>query len=227
VRLATLRSGSGTVAARVEGNHAIHLAFASVDALLRDPHWPERGLAEGTGSTPLAEADFAPVVVAPSRIVCVGLNYRSHIVEMGRELPRHPTLFAKFRSALIGASDDIRLPPESDEVDWEAELALIIGRAVRRASVEQASQAIAGYTTANDISMRDWQWRTTEWLQGKTFDASTPVGPWLVTTDALDPALDLAIGSSVNSLTMQAARTGDLLFGPAELVSYISLFTTL
>jgi acylpyruvate hydrolase len=123
------------------------------------------------------------------------LNYRSHILEMGRELPAYPTLFAKFSSALVGAHDDIMLPAVSGQAGWEAELGLVIGTAVRHASPAQATAAMAGYTIVNDVSMRDWQWRTSEWLQGKAFEASTPVGPWLVT--------------------------------PADIVAYISQFTTL
>src|SRR4029079_11443487 len=110
-------------------------------------------------------------------------NYRAHVAEMGREMPSHPALFAKFPRALIGANDDIVLPPESDMVDWEAELAIVIGRPTRRVSVAAAADAIAGYTIVNDVSMRDWQNRTTQFLQGKTWEHCTPVGPYLVTAD--------------------------------------------
>jgi acylpyruvate hydrolase len=155
------------------------------------------------------------------------LNYRSHILEMGRELPAHPTLFTKFADTLLGARDDLILPVVSDEVDWEAELGLVIGAPVRWASTEEAATAIAGYTVVNDVSMRDWQWRSTQWLAGKAFDATTPVGPWLVTPDEVDHAADLALRCEVDGQVMQSSRTSDLLFTPADLVAYISQFTTL
>src|SRR5262249_2171876 len=125
----------------------------------------------------------APVVPRPGKIICQGLNYRDHILEMAHELPRHPTLFAKYADALIGARDDIWLPAASEAVDWEAELAVVVGRTVRHAGRAEAEAAIAGFTVANDVSMRDWQYRSLEWLQGKTWEHATPVGPWLVTPD--------------------------------------------
>jgi acylpyruvate hydrolase len=169
---------------------------------------------------------YAPPVLAPEKIICVGLNYRQHITEMGRQIPQYPALFANFSRSLIGAYDDIVLPPESASVDWEAELGIIIGATARHASVDQAAFAIAGYTVVNDITMRDWQYRTPEWLQGKTFEASTPVGPWLVTRDeAGDPTF--ALSCLLDGEVMQSANAGDLVFSPAELVSYISGFITL
>lgn len=146
---------------------------------------------------------------------------------MGRELPQHPTLFAKFANTLLGARDDIVLPAVSNEVDWEAELGVVIGAPVRRANVAQAAAAIAGYTVINDVSMRDWQWRTGEWLQGKAFEASTPVGPWLVTGDEVGDAADLELRCEVDGEVMQRSRTSDLLFSPADIVAYISQVTTL
>jgi acylpyruvate hydrolase len=115
----------------------------------------------------------------------------------------------------------------SAEVDWEVELGVVIGRPARSVDEAEAVACIAGYTVVNDISMRDWQWRTTQWDQGKNFEASTPVGPFLVTGDEIGDAADLALTCRVDGRTMQAARTGDLLFKPAALVAYISQFTTL
>ena len=159
----------------------------------------------------------------------MGLNYRSLILEMGRQIPEYPTLFAKFAETLIGAHDDVQLPPESSKVDWEAELALVIGTRVRRATDEQAADAIAGFTVLNDVSMRDWQNRTPMWDQGKTWESSTPVGPFLVTPDevagGVRPAVD--ISCDVNGETMQSANTADLVFDPVFLVRYISTIVTL
>ena len=175
---------------------------------------------------PLAEADLGPLV-RPGKVICVGLNYRSHIEEMGRAFPDHPTLFAKFADTLTGPYDDLVLPRVSAEVDWEVELGVVIGRPVRSVEEDEAADCIAGYTVVNDISMRDWQWRTTQWDQGKNFEASTPVGPFLVTGDEIGEAADLPISCRVDGQTMQTGRTCDLLFKPAALVAYISQFTTL
>jgi len=144
---------------------------------------------------------------------------------MGRDLPQYPTLFAKFPEVLIGPYDDLVLPEESDAVDWEAELAVVIGASVRRADETTARKAIAGYTILNDVSMRDWQFRTREWLQGKIFEATAPFGPHLVSPD--DVPADAAIRTSVDGEIMQSSTIGDLLFGPAELVAYISTIITL
>ncbi|MGH9045912.1 MAG: fumarylacetoacetate hydrolase family protein, partial [Acidimicrobiales bacterium] len=160
------------------------------------------------------------------KIICVGLNYRNHILEMGRDLPEYPTLFAKFRSALIGANDPIELCDAVHELDWEAELAVVIGSPVRNASEQAAAGAIAGYSVLNDVTARDWQRRTLQWLQGKTFERSTPVGPWMVTADEAD-GLSGEITCEVNGETMQRSDIGDLVFGPAKLVSYISSIVTL
>lgn len=160
--------------------------------------------------------------------MCVGLNYRTHILEMGRELPSHPTLFNKYARALVGAYDDVTLPASSTQMDWEAELGVVIGAEVRHADTEQARAAIAGYTVLNDVTARDWQYRTTQWDQGKTFEATTPIGPWLVTAD--DPAVSaqgLSLTCEVDGDTVQKADTGDLVFDPATLVSYLSEIVTL
>lgn len=229
MKIATLRTHAGTRVARLEGDDIVVLdRWPDVGTLLaEDPDWRAH-VEEAEGRHfPVNEADFAPVVPDPPKIMCLGLNYRNHILEMGRELPIHPTLFAKFSRALIGARDPIILPRVANEVDWEVELAIVIDRAVRYISPDQARDAIAGYTVLNDVSMRDWQRRTIEWLQGKSFERSTPVGPWLATPDEVDDARDLQVRCLVDGEVMQEARTSDLLFKPADIVSYISQFVTL
>jgi acylpyruvate hydrolase len=227
MRLATLRTPNGQRAARIEPDGAWLLPYENLDELLARSDWRSEASQPGTGPLPGAGLVYAPPVTRPSKIFCVGHNYRSHILEMGRELPQHPTLFAKFANCLAGASDDLVLPPESVEVDWEAELAIIVGRRCRRIQAGAAQAAIAGFTVANDVSMRDWQWRTPQWLQGKAFEGSTPLGPELVTLDELDNPDDLRVTCAVNGKPMQDARTRDLLFGPNQLVAYVSTFTTL
>jgi acylpyruvate hydrolase len=157
----------------------------------------------------------------------VGLNYRDHLVETGTPLPTYPTLFSKFTEALIGAHDDIILPSVSDQVDWEVELCVVIGRAARHVSATEALSVIAGYAVANDISVRDYQLRTHNSTQGKTFEHTTPVGPFLVTGDEVDDALDLEVGCEVGGELVQHDRTSELVFSSAELVSYCSDIVTL
>jgi acylpyruvate hydrolase len=178
---------------------------------------------------PAAEAQLAPVVPQPSKIVCVGLNYKSHILEMGRELPAYPTLFAKFSDSLIGAADPIVRPPETEAFDWEAELAVVIGKPVRRATTGEAEAAIAGFTALNDVTCRDWQYRSQQWLQGKAWDSSTPLGPYLVTPDELPggvrPVLDVTL--ELDGEKMQRDSTADLVFDPVALVEYVSTIVRL
>ena len=226
MKLATIRTASGTAAVRIEGEEAVEVGAVDIGEVLRHDGWADASAAASGTRHQVSDLAYAPPVPSPGKIICVGLNYRSHILEMGRELPAYPTLFAKFASSLLGANDDIVLPSVSDQVDWEAELGVVIGTALRRASPSQAAAAIAGYTIVNDVSMRDWQWRTSEWLQGKAFEASTPVGPWLVTPDEVD-AGHLDLRCDVDGESRQHANTSDLLFPPAEIAAYISQFTTL
>jgi 2-keto-4-pentenoate hydratase/2-oxohepta-3-ene-1,7-dioic acid hydratase in catechol pathway len=229
MKLATIRVNETTTAVRVDGDVLIDLGAPDVGTFLADPDWLERA-ATATGATySVNTVDFAPLVPNPSKIVCVGLNYRTHIQEMGRELPEYPTLFAKFAECLIGAHDDIVRPSETEALDWEAELAVVIGSPVRRATGTDAEKAIAGFTVLNDITARDWQYRTKEWLQGKVWDATTPLGPYLVTPDELPggvrPTLDVRL--TVDGAQMQSDTTGDLLFDPVALVEYVSTIVRL
>lgn len=232
MKLATLRTDGTTKAVRLDGDVLIDLGVPDVGTLLGRDDWAVRAAAasaENSATYPAEGADYAPVVPQPSKVICVGLNYRTHITEMGRDLPEHPTLFAKFADSLIGAGDDILRPDETEQFDWEVELAVVIGTRVRRARGEEAEQAIAGFTVLNDITCRDWQFRTREWLQGKMWDSSTPVGPFLVTPDELAggvrPALDVRL--TVDGEVMQSDTTADLLFDPVALVEYVSTITRL
>ena len=210
----------------------VPLDAADVGALLAGPALGDgggRAPAERAGAAPVpaSEADFAPLVPRAAKVLCVGLNYRAHILETGRDLPQYPTLFAKFARTLLGARDDLVLPAVSDRVDWEVELGVVIGRPIYRASQDEAAAAIAGYTVTNDVSMRDWQSRTLQWLQGKMFERSTPAGPYLVTGDEIGDAADLEVRCEVDGTVMQQSRTSDLLFGPAEIAAYASQAITL
>jgi acylpyruvate hydrolase len=229
MRLATLRVDGQTRAARLDGDTYTLLPHADLGALIASGDDWARTAANGDGTRISAgEAAFAPLVPHPNKIVCLGLNYATHIKEMGRETPEFPTLFAKYDGVLTGAYDPIALPSVSDRVDWEAELGFVIGRAARHVSKENALDHVAGYTVVNDVTMRDYQRRTREFLSGKTFEATTPVGPVLVTADEFDgEEPDLEIRCEVDGEVMQRSRTSDLLFGIADIVSYVSDIITL
>jgi acylpyruvate hydrolase len=225
MRLATIRTQYGTTAAQLDGDVLIPLEAADVGELLAAGGEGRRR--ERAAPVAVAEADFAPVVPRPDKIICVGLNYRAHILETGREPPQYPTLFAKFAGTLLGARDELVLPSVSEKVDWEVELGVIIGRPIYRATPAEAAAAIAGYTVVNDVSMRDWQSRTLQWLQGKAFERTTPAGPYLVTPDEVGHAADLEVRCEVDGAVMQQSRTSDLVFGPADIAAYASQVITL
>jgi len=235
MKLATVRTASGTQAARVDGERCDILPWRDVGEVLDIAENQGKGWAELVDETDpmdsveLASIDPAPVILQPRKIVCVGLNYAKHITEMGRDLPQYPTLFAKYPEALVGATDQIVVAPESDSVDWEAELALVVGKSVRRAGTDDGESAIAGFSVLNDVTMRDWQYRSPMWLQGKTFEKTSPFGPILVSPDELPGGVRpvLQISTDVNGERMQEAVTDDLVFDPPSLVAYVSTIMTL
>ncbi|WP_211879983.1 fumarylacetoacetate hydrolase family protein [Pseudarthrobacter albicanus] len=225
MRLLTLRTEHGTKAVRQDGGTLTEIeGFANVGELLNTAGWEETAKAAAGATHPLEGADLDAVVPFPGKIICVGHNYRNHIKEMGREVPEYPTLFAKYQESLIGPNDDLALPQESDKVDWEAELAVVIGKKGRRISEADAAEHIAGYAVLNDVSMRDYQFRTIQWLQGKTWEKSTPFGPALVTKDEFTAGL---MTSAVDGDIQQQTPTNDVVFTPEFLVSYISTIITL
>jgi acylpyruvate hydrolase len=228
MRLATLRlDETRTTAVRIDldADLAVEIGdVTDVGALLAHPDWKTLATDAADRTHALAEirdTSWAAVVPAPSKIVCVGLNYRNHIREMGRELPEYPTLFAKYPEALIGPFDPIVVPKYASEaLDWEGELAIVLGATARRLDSGEAHRAIAGYSVLNDVTMRDYQYRTPEWFQGKTFEGTAPFGPYLVTADDFDFASELR--TEVDGETVQSTSTDDLVFSPETLVSYIS-----
>lgn len=230
MKLATLRlpAPAATVAVRLDEDadaYAEVTGYADLGELLAVSGWREVAEEADGPRHPIEGADLAPVVPSPSKVLCVGLNYASHIKEMGRDLPQHPTLFAKFAETLTGPYDEIELPAADPAIDWEAELVVVIGKTARRVSEADAADYIAGYTAANDISMRSYQFRTKEWLQGKMWETSTPVGPVMITPDELSS--DAAISTVVDGEVMQSGSIADLVFTPEYLVSYVSEMITL
>jgi acylpyruvate hydrolase len=179
------------------------------------------------GAMPLAEVTLLAPVPSPGKVLCVGLNYMTHVDETRRELPTYPVLFAKYASSLIGPFAPISHPPESTQVDYEGEMAVIIGERVRRVPRDRALAAVAGLAVANDVTMRDFQYKTHQWIQGKAWDSSTPLGPALVTLDEVGDPADLDIELRLNGERMQAANTSQLIFDVPTLVATVSEFTTL
>jgi len=215
---------------RIEGGERRGARIDGAEVILTDAPDAVGALLAGTAAGPrmaLADCELDGPTLRPRKIICVGLNYESHIREMGRELPTYPTLFAKYDRSLTGPTDPIVLPRVSTKVDWEVELGVVIGREARNVGLDEANEVIAGYTVVNDVSMRDWQMRTVEFLSGKTFERTTPVGPVLVTPDEIDNAADLEILCEVDGEVMQRSRTSDLVFSPAEIISYVSQIVTL
>jgi acylpyruvate hydrolase len=175
-----------------------------------------------------APEHLASVVGRPRKIICIGLNYRSHAAETGAPLPTHPILFPKWDNALAGPFDDVPLPPETDSPDWEAELAFVFGRRCRRVASADAASVVFGFTCANDLSMRDYQNHTVQWAAGKTWDRGTAVGPVVVDVEQLggvDP--DLEIQGILNGEVRQSSRTSDLIFGVSQLVAYLTSIMTM
>ena len=166
-------------------------------------------------------------VPAPGKMICVGHNYREHILEMKREIPSIPVVFAKFANTVIGPEDEIPFYPISNELDYEAEFAFVIGKRARNVSQEKALDYVSGYTIVNDVTYRDILRRTLQWLQGKTVDGTAPMGPWLITADELTDPTGLEIVLSVNGEERQRSNTANLVFSVQYLVEFLSNLMTL
>jgi 2-keto-4-pentenoate hydratase/2-oxohepta-3-ene-1,7-dioic acid hydratase in catechol pathway len=163
----------------------------------------------------------------PQKIVCVGLNYRDHAEEQGTELPKAPLLFAKWPNTLIGAGEPIVIPPVTEQVDYEAELGVVIGKRVRGVSEDNALEAVRGYLCLNDVSARDLQFSDKQWVRGKSLDTFCPVGPELVPAAEISDPQALAIRAIVNGEVLQDSSTAQMIFGVAQIVAYVSRAITL
>jgi 2-keto-4-pentenoate hydratase/2-oxohepta-3-ene-1,7-dioic acid hydratase in catechol pathway len=172
------------------------------------------------------EMVYAPCITQPEKIICVGLNYIDHAKESNMEIPSSPVLFSKFNNALSAHKQAIDLPKNAEHFDYEAELIIVIGKEASNVSKENALSYVFGYTVGNDLSARDLQFRTGQWLLGKTCDQFAPTGPYLVTADELDPT-NLDIELKVNGEVKQSANTRDMIFDCATIVSYLSQHMTL
>ena len=217
MRLVSFEGGFG----RVEGDSVVPMG-ADLVAYLGGAR-PQDGAARAISSLRL----LAPVL-RPEKIICVGLNYRDHAAESGQAVPTEPILFGKYRNSIVGPGAAISLPRlAAGEVDYEAELAVVIGRTASRVALAQALSYVAGYTCANDVSARDLQNRSSQWLHGKAIDTFLPLGPWIVTADEIPDPQALRIRCSINGTELQDSNTNQMVFGVAELVSFISQTITL
>ena len=175
----------------------------------------------------LSDVKVEAPVPQPGKMICVGHNYREHIMEMKREIPPFPVVFAKFANTVIGPQDEIPFFPISEQLDYEAEFAFVIGKRARNVSQEEALDYVAGYTIVNDVTYRDIQRRTLQWLQGKTVEGSAPMGPWLVTSDELTDPSGLEVILAVNGEERQHTNTANLVFSVQYLVEFLSNLMTL
>jgi acylpyruvate hydrolase len=193
----------------------------------------ERGLLErldsgaGGDGVPLDDVELAVPMPDPQKIVCIGLNYRSHAQESGIEPPPAPTFFAKFRNSLVATDTEVTLPAAGQKVDYEAEVAFVIGSRAREVGEADALDHVAGYMLLNDLSARDLQFATPQWMPGKVFDGSAPCGPFLATAEDSGPHDALEISLTLNGETMQSASTADLIFSVPALVAHLSRLMTL
>jgi 2-keto-4-pentenoate hydratase/2-oxohepta-3-ene-1,7-dioic acid hydratase in catechol pathway len=176
---------------------------------------------------PASVVRLLPPVPDPDKIVCIGLNYRSHAAEAGIDPPEQPTFFAKFRNALAPDGATVSLPAASDRVDYEAEIAFVIGKRCERVDAAAALDAVAGYMLLNDLSARDLQFATPQWMPGKVFDGSAPCGPALVTPDEAGKPGEISFALDLNGERMQEATTSDLVFSVPELIASLSRWMTL
>jgi 2-keto-4-pentenoate hydratase/2-oxohepta-3-ene-1,7-dioic acid hydratase in catechol pathway len=179
------------------------------------------------GDYELKDLTLDPVIPNPDKILCVGINYATHMRETGREPPSHPMLFPRFSESQVGHGQAMLRPAESEQLDFEGELAVVIGKAGRRISAESALDHVAGYACYNDGSVRDWQRHTSQFLPGKNFVRTGGFGPWLVTADEIPDPSKLVLQTRLNGQVMQRAPISDLIFDVPALIAYSSTFLTL
>lgn len=174
-----------------------------------------------------AEIEICAPVPLPGKIICIGLNYRDHARESGAEIPKSPVMFSKFSSCAIGADEAIILPKKSEQVDYEAELAFVIGRRAKNVSGENAMDYVFGYTNFNDVSARDFQFADGQWVRGKSCDTFAPMGEFVATKDEIEDPNNLRIQFRLNGETLQNSNTGELIFKISEIIEFLSASITL
>lgn len=234
MRLATIETWAGARAVVLKGDFLVdvHATDANLPGSVRELLQDGR-LLEAAGKVAerqdavryeVGKVRYHAAVADPRKIICVGLNYKDHAAESGVPLPKEPILFSKYTTSLIGHGEAIVLPPVSQEVDYEAELVIVIGKKGKNIPAARAKEYVAGYTVGHDVSARDWQLKKDgkQWMVGKTFDTFAPVGPFLVTADEVPNPENLSIRLRLNGQTMQDSNTNQMIFGVAETVAYLS-----
>jgi 2-keto-4-pentenoate hydratase/2-oxohepta-3-ene-1,7-dioic acid hydratase in catechol pathway len=222
------RAGALTADGILDAAEVLGIDAIGVRELINEGRVEElRGGLEETDASPVSGAELLPPLPDPDKIVCIGLNYRSHAAEAGIDPPDQPTFFAKFRNALASADATVKLPAASEKVDYEAEVAFVLGRRCKDVEASDALDAIAGYMLLNDLSARDLQFATPQWMPGKVFDGSAPCGPALVTPDEAGAPDAISFALDLNRERMQEASTSDLVFSVPELVARLSRWMTL
>ena len=233
MRVVSYRSDRGVRAGLLRDDSVVDVwdAIGGDGSSVRDLLAGERlaEAAEISGGEPmaLAEVELEPPVPDPDKVICIGLNYRAHAAEAGIEPPDAPTFFAKFRNALAAPGATVPLPAASAKVDYEAEVAFVVGRRAREVAVADGLDHVAGYMLLNDLSARDLQFATPQWMPGKVFDGSAPCGPALVTPDEAGAPDQISFSLMLNGKRMQAASTDDLIFSVPALVAHLSGLMTL
>jgi 2-keto-4-pentenoate hydratase/2-oxohepta-3-ene-1,7-dioic acid hydratase in catechol pathway len=235
LRLARIQYPDGRIfAARVDSSMAVPLveeqthfmADAVRDLIAADTDLTALGAI--APAVPVDEVTLLSPLAAPQKIICIGLNYADHIRETGLDAPTTPLSFVKTAHCLTGPRDTVTISAgTTEQLDWEAELAVVVGRAARHVTPEAAADHIFGYTVANDLSARDAQFSDGQWFRGKNFDGFCPLGPWIVTPDDLADPHALAITARVNGTTVQDSSTKEMIFTVGEVVSYLSRYMTL
>ena len=238
MRLATISTANGERVVAVRDGKYIDLCEADSrlpltlkELLVRDANLSQARAAadRGQAAGSFVTGRLLAPILSPGKVICIGLNYRDHAAESGMEPPPEPVVFSKFSQSVIGPEEPVRLPAVCREVDYEAELVVVIGRRGKHIPRGEALKYVAGYMNGNDVSSRDWQINKPgkQWLLGKTPDTFAPTGPWLVTADEVPDSRNLAIALRLNGKTMQNSSTRELIFGVDELIAYISQLVAL
>jgi 2-keto-4-pentenoate hydratase/2-oxohepta-3-ene-1,7-dioic acid hydratase in catechol pathway len=239
MKLVTFTTGNGPRLGAVRGEDVIDLAAASSGALPSDMiAFLEQGdtamaaaqqlVQDADTDLSLADVTLLAPVPTPSKIVAIGQNYMDHCLEQGVEPPKSPVIFTKFSTSVIGPDAEIRWDPALTRmVDYEVELAIVIGRTARRVSADDALETVAGYTVCNDVSARNLQFGDGQWVRGKSLDTFCPLGPWLVTRDEIPDPQRLAVRTTLNGQVMQDSTTAEMIFGVKDLIAFASRAFTL
>jgi 2-keto-4-pentenoate hydratase/2-oxohepta-3-ene-1,7-dioic acid hydratase in catechol pathway len=233
MRLVTFHHNNHIHPGVVSGDKVVSLSSAGFHSVLAivegGPEMLKRvkSAMETAPSYPLADVKLLAPIPKPTKIICIGLNYRDHAIESKMEIPKTPTVFSKYPSCTIGKGESIVLPKNSEKPDYEAELAVVIGKNGRHIPAEKWREYVFGYMNLNDVSARDFQMATSQWMIGKTFDTFAPMGPYLVTDDEVADPHNLDISLTINGETLQHSNTKELIFRIPDLIAYLSSVFTL